>query len=146
MKRIISIFLVLMMVVTLLPMAVFADDADIASGVFSKDEAISWKISSDYTLTISGEGEMPYECPWADYRAKITSVVIEEGITCVRDMEGMSGMKSVKLPNSLEAVAYYAFSECTSLKSLVIPEGVTEIASVHSPVVQHLKVLFCRRA
>ncbi len=128
MKRILSAALVLLMIITLLPISVFADDADIASGVFSKNEAISWKISSDYTLTISGEGEMPYECPWADYRTKIAAVKIEEGITFVRDMECLTNVKSVSLPNTLEGIGNRAFSESTGLKSIVIPDSVTDIA------------------
>ena len=40
-----------------------------------------------------------------------------------------SALESVELPRTLKRIAYNAFKECDSLKSIVIPEGLEHIGS-----------------
>lgn len=45
-----------------------------------------WKLTGAGTLTISGSGAMtdfggPSDTPWKDHMDKITSIVIEDGVT-----------------------------------------------------------------
>lgn len=70
-KKILSIFLVLCMVVTLLPVGAFADSTP-TSGKCG--ENLTWKLDGDGTLTISGTGAMEdydylndYYAPWMDF-------------------------------------------------------------------------------
>lgn len=87
-------------------------------------------------LTISGTGAMEnftnfnYQ-PWASYRALITSVVIEDGITTIGDyaFSSVSNLASVTLPSSLTAIGQSVFSSCTSLASVSIPANVTSIGN-----------------
>ena len=111
---------------------------------------ITWVLDENGTLTISGKGDMEnYNEPWHLYGSKITSVVIENGITSIGNhaFNDIFNIKSVTLPNSLSRIGDYAFcysywletitlpdslteigdrafSNCTRLKSIVIPEGV----------------------
>ncbi|MDO4619932.1 MAG: leucine-rich repeat protein [Lachnospiraceae bacterium] len=99
---------------------------------------ISWKLSTDGVLTISGKGEIPDDyfenkspAPWYKYRNEIKSLVIEEGVTkigayCFYKCEGLT---HVELPDGLLIVGSDAFDGCISLESIEIPESVTEIVS-----------------
>ncbi|WP_289466148.1 hypothetical protein, partial [Klebsiella pneumoniae] len=50
---------------------------------------LTWELTSDGTLTISGTGEMSnynsfyasMQPPWSNYRSKIINVVVENGVT-----------------------------------------------------------------
>lgn len=63
--------------------------AEVASGECGK--GVFWSYDDNGTLTISGEGEMDdytddvygegIYTPWYDYKEKITTVIINEGIT-----------------------------------------------------------------
>jgi hypothetical protein len=64
----------------------------------------------------------------------ITSVVIPEGVTAIRNgrqnfgpFAGCDKLVSVTFPLSLKIIGKRAFAACTSLRAIVIPEGVTEI-------------------
>ena len=59
---------------------------------------ITWTLSDDGTLTISGT-DMPDYNPWYSQRGKIKKVVIEDGVTSIGD---------------------HAFFNCSSLTSVTI--------------------------
>ena len=91
--------------------------------------------SGYYTLTISGKGNMMNwgsysSVPWySSYRDKITTAVIEDGITSV----GMNafycctGLTSITIPNSITSVYENAFYGCTGLTSIAVGNGVNSI-------------------
>ena len=115
--------------------------AVLASG--SCGESVTWSLSSDGTLTISGTGPMAdykssdtapyYNAPWGSdaLRLKIKRLVVNEGITSIGDFAfyRCGNLTSVSLPNSLERIGSAVFFECSSLTSLVIPDNVTNIDS-----------------
>lgn len=125
----------------------------IVSGV---DGNITWSLSKDGVLTLSGNGKMKdYDdehqyAPWGDYGFK--SVVIKPGITSIGSYAfwiasyltsisipntvtsigksafyGCSGLTSVNIPNSVTSIGNYAFYHCYNLASITIPESVTSI-------------------
>ena len=106
--------------------------ANIASGTCGKDgNNISWVISDDGTLTLSGSGEMKNinnetNVPWYSHREKIKKAIVNEGITRLRDCAfwGCKALASVTLPNSLTSIDYQDFYQCSSLTSIVIPNSV----------------------
>lgn len=127
-KRFLSMLLAVLMVLTLLPTAAFADGE--LSGKCG--ENVTWKLEGD-TLTISGTGPMfdynSYNGPWDSTRMDIKSIVVGEGVTTIGNsaFEGCSKVTSVSLPKTLTRIGGYAFDHCSSLKELSIPDGVTSI-------------------
>ncbi len=105
-----------------------------ASGEF--DNGMAWRIGLDGTLTVSGEGEMPWfdwegagEAPWKKYTGYITAIEIEEGIIDIggRAFAHLYKAKSLSLPDSLEWINDGGFYACESLESVEIPGGVQYI-------------------
>ena len=95
---------------------------------------ITWVLTEDGTLTISGSGNMKdYSsssvAPWYSNRTKILSVVVEPGVESVGNYAfyGCSGLTSVTIPEGVTSIGSSAFSGCRSLTSVTIPEGVTSI-------------------
>ena len=95
---------------------------------------ITWTLSDDGTLTISGANMPDYDnyknySPWYSQRDKIKKVVIKNGVTNIGDdaFFGCSGLTSVTIPNSVKSIRYSAFSGCSGLTSVTIPNSVTYI-------------------
>lgn len=98
---------------------------DISSGTCGRN--LSWKLSSEGTLTISGTGEMDdydFAPPWGH---DVSTVVMEKGVTSIGKgaFSACSGLKRVTLPDGLQSIGERAFSECSSLEKITIPSSVT---------------------
>ena len=81
--RILSALLALAMLFALMPTAAFADDSNNKCG-----ENLTWELSEDGTLTISGSGKMadyddPNSQPWAGQRDNIKHLVVTDGVTTI---------------------------------------------------------------
>ena len=100
----------------------------IASGTAGE---LTWIISADGTLTISGTGAMPnYRTPsWYEYRDKITIVIIDNKVSsiCNNAFSGCTGLMSVTIPNSVKSIGNSVFPQCTALTSVTIPNSVISI-------------------
>ena len=139
-KRIASILLAVMMIVTLLPLGL-VDTAWAATVVGSGDcsgynSNVTWKLTSDGTLTISGTGYMKtyyvYNdeyAPWHNLRSQVKKVIITNGVTNTGGYTfyECSNLESVTIADSVTAIGRYTFYECSSLKSVTIPDSVTSI-------------------
>ena len=97
---------------------------------------ITWVLTEDGTLTISGSGNMKdYSsssvAPWYSNRTKILSVVVEPGVESVGNYAFYACLKlaSVSLPGGVKSVGQSAFQDCAKLTAVEIPEGVTSIGS-----------------
>ena len=99
-------------------------------------ESITWELSDNGTLRISGTGKIPdlpgNKYPWRKKHKKITSVIIENGITRIGNncFSGSQNHKffyrnitSISLPSSLREIGESAF-EFLNITELDIPEGV----------------------
>ena len=118
--------------------ALFADDGDvIASGECGKNgDNLTWVLTGDGTLTISGSGEMENYtdssvAPWYSNRTKILSAVVEPGVESVGNYAFYACLKlaSVSLPGGVKSIGESAFQDCAKLTAVEIPEGVTSIGS-----------------
>ena len=115
----------------------------IASGTCG--ENLTWELSCDSVLTISGTGAMEEyiktdnetyleldttAVPWYDYHDAITSVVIEDGVTSIGVLAfyKCTGLTSVTIGNSVTDIGSYAFIACAALKSVNIGNSVTSIS------------------
>ncbi len=99
-------------------------------------ESCVWKLSTDGTLTISGEGAMAdygssyvREAPYRTYQDQITAVVIEEGVTKIGQCAfvGLRNVKQVALADSIETISYEAFYGDRSLTEIEIPSSVKHL-------------------
>lgn len=84
------------------------------------------------TLSIQGEGKMPYSealGDWDGIKDDIEHVVVGEGITSLptRAFNECKSIESVSLPSSLVSIGLGAFKNCVNLKEINIPEGVEYI-------------------
>lgn len=130
-KKLIAWLLVICMAISLLPAAALADTAA-KSGKCGDN--VTWTLSNDGTLTISGKGKM-YEslyCFWEDLNmleAPITNIVIENGVTSIADyaFAELSKFKAISIPNSVTQIGKNAFYSCSSLETVTIPDGVKNI-------------------
>jgi len=103
------------------------DNNIIANGVCGDN--LTWTITSDGLLTISGSGEMWYfysSAPWDTF--DFDRVVITEGVESIGVYAFVScDITSVELPESLKSIEFGAFWGCVSLTSINIPRNVTYI-------------------
>jgi hypothetical protein len=100
---------------------------------------LTWSFdASAGTLTISGQGAMkdyPFSAveeslvPWYAHRNKITTVVMEPGITHIgsNSFYFSDSLVSVTIPDTVTSIGECAFYECTALKKVDLPGSITEI-------------------
>ncbi|MGM9600944.1 MAG: leucine-rich repeat protein, partial [Faecousia sp.] len=95
---------------------------------------VTWTLTEDGILTISGKGSMYHgtdtnNSPWAAHADKIQQVIVEEGVTNIGHFSfyKCTNLTSVTLPQSLLVIGNYAFFGCTGLTSITIPESVNTI-------------------
>ena len=101
---------------------------------------ITWKLSDDGTLTISGT-DMPdyiyysnsgnYSTPWNSRRDEIKKVVIDNGVTNIGENAFClcPNLASITIPNSVTSIGNAAFYQCSNLTSVTIPNSVTSIGN-----------------
>ena len=110
-------------------------DEEIASGTTG---SLLWKLTSNGTLTISGNGAIPnyawngayYDTPWYSHCESIKTVVIAEGVTSIGYFTFSGcGLTSITIPNSITSIGDNAFERCINLTSVTIPDSVTSIGN-----------------
>jgi len=99
----------------------------------AQGDNLTWVLTSDSVLTISGVGEMMNythvrNTPWNSRRENINSVVIENGVTSIGSYAffTLQNLTYVKIPNSITTIGKSAF-ELSGLLSVTIPNSVTTI-------------------
>ena len=96
---------------------------------------LTWVLTSDSVLTISGNGTMqnysfsPNSAPWNFYYRDITTAIIGNGITTIGSFAFLDciNLTSVTIPNSVTTIGNLAFGGCINLTSVTIPNGVIYI-------------------
>ncbi len=133
-RRLLSILLAAVMLLSAVPLGV-VETAWAADNSGSCGESVTWSLSSDGTLTLSGKGEMAnYEdshTPWVSCGDYIKSIVIESGVTSIGNsvFYGCKNLASVMIPNSVKTIGDETFCGCKALASVTIPDSVTKIGS-----------------
>ena len=112
--------------------ALFAEDGDVIAsgecGRYSSDD-LTWVLTGDGTLTISGSGEMAYysmdnsrrtTAPWVAYWEQITAIVLEPGVTSVGGtaFSACSNVLSVSIPSTVTYIDSSAFEECENMTNI----------------------------
>lgn len=102
-----------------------------SSGV--NGDNITYTLSTDGVLTISGKGEMANyfatASPWDNEKSKITSVIIEGEITNIGSgaFAHTENLTDIKILSNIKSIDDYAFKNCFKLSSVDLPESVTHI-------------------
>ena len=131
MKKLLSVFLALVMLLSLGTVAFAA--SPVASG--SCDENLTWTLDSDGVLKISGTGIMmgfSGNQPWKDDSMDIKAVIIEPGVTSVGDNafhftgSSSTNIASVTLPDTVETIGHHAFLG-SQITSIDLPAGVKTV-------------------
>ena len=139
-KRILSLLLAMLMVMTLVPMSALAETA-VTSGNcgFNDGDNVKWSLDSSGVLTISGSGKMadyaeePEECmyrfwnaPWEELDVK--SVVIKDGVTNIgAGAFAFTEIEDISIPSTVTDIGVVAFSNCENLQTITIPSSVKNI-------------------
>ena len=99
---------------------------------------LTWVLTDDGTLTISGEGIMADYLsyvgnlplpPWYNSCGKIENIVMEEGVTSIGSdaFAWCESLKNVTFPDSLTTIGGSAFFQCSSLESVILPDNMTKL-------------------
>lgn len=114
--------------------------AEVISGSCGENVTYSLDLETG-ALTIKGSGEMEAfsekyisgnyrtTAPWGEYYDKISSVIIEDGVTNISREAfcGCSNISSIEISNTVKTIDGYAFHICSNLNSIAIPASVTNI-------------------
>ncbi len=129
MKKIISVVLSVIMLLSIVPITASAATVSGTCG-----DNLTWTYNtSTCTLTISGTGPMyDYDYgtrPWETYEDSIKKVIIEDGVTTIGDYAFVlcGRLISVTIGDSVTTIGDAAFAYCANLTSVTIPENVTSI-------------------
>ncbi len=145
-KKILSILLSMILVLGLVPadgagfvlekmgawIEVQAAETVSASGTCGDN--LTWELSEDGVLTISGTGEMDdwtsfSSVPWYDKKSAITRVFITNRVTSIgrAAFSNCSNLTAISIPDSVTSIDPYVFYNCSSLAEIMIPDSVTSI-------------------
>ena len=124
MKKVLSIFLALLLLCSTGTLAFAADEPEIiAQGTCGA--AVNWKLDSNGQMTIYGSGSMQNywytedrRPPYETYKDQVTSLVIEEGVTAIGkyafyNFKNLT--EKLVFPNSLKSIWDCAFEGCNGL-------------------------------
>ena len=140
-NKLISILLVIAMLLSMTPIAVFtASAADIevyATGTLGSGSRTAWTIYDNGLLVIDGKGnsvstkwDSTTASPWKDYADIITraSFVNCENWECIPEctFRSLSKLKDVTLPENIEEICQYAFTG-TAIETILLPDGLITI-------------------
>ena len=130
--RLLSALLALAMLLALLPTAAFAA-TEVTHGTCGEggsEKDVTWKLDSDGTLTISGNGKIKDTSKnnlrwlWI-YPDKIKKVIVENGVTGIGryDFYNCTNLTEVDLSNvqTLKKIGDNAFANCSSLSTVKLP-------------------------
>ena len=132
-KRLLALLLVLVMVAGFVPVTARADGASIVAQGTCGDQGdnVTWVLTDDGVLTISGTGAMAdYQwgddgaAPWIVYKDQITKIVIGEGVTRIGDFSFFQGMNKldlvtdVTIPETMASVGEAAFNDLASFTTV----------------------------
>lgn len=101
-----------------------------ASGTL--ENGLAWALYDNGRLEISGVGEMQdfssaTAAPWT--KMKVQTVLLENGVTSIgkHAFSNCTNLTSITIPESITQIKSYALKGCTALEEIQLPAGVTEI-------------------
>ena len=105
-------------------------------GTTGNETAVTWRLTSDSVMTISGTGAIQgysqlSDRPWHSYSTRIKTLVVEDGVTFLGTGAFMrcQNLTSVTLPSTLTGIGTSAFNGCNNLPEITIPDKVTSVGN-----------------
>ena len=100
----------------------------------AEGDNLTWTLTTDGLLTISGTGEMGWTsaaAPWDTWKASVLSVVISNGATNIRSyaFSQCEALSQIEIPNSVTVIGDGAFFACYGLSEITIPSTVTSLGN-----------------
>lgn len=100
-------------------LAGISDSGDCSAvGTGSSTNNVSWEVTAEGVLTISGSGEMEdfagsSSAPWYEKESTITSIVIGEGVTSIGNYAfcGLGNAQTATIPSSVKRIGVDAFKD-----------------------------------
>lgn len=141
-KRLLASFMVAVMVLTAAPLssfvglkmpdfgAIFSTKAEAATYSGRCGDDLIWTFDESIgELNISGTGDMYDGCQWYKYLNRITSVVINDGVTSIGNEVFRSGfnIKDIYIGAGVKTIGQYAFASCENLEKIVIGDSVNTV-------------------
>ena len=97
-------------------------------------EGLTWSLSVDGILTVSGSGTMDNyseetPAPWYDYAGGIETLVVEKGVQSIGHFafHDCGSILTLQLPDTLESVGDFAFAYCYGLTEITLPKNVASL-------------------
>ncbi len=100
---------------------------------------LTWTLTEEGTLTISGSGKMwdfdsseDNRPPWKESQYNdnsVKNVIVKNGVTSIGNCAFFfcDSLTNITIPNSVTSIGKNVFSSCSSLSSITIPNSVTSI-------------------
>lgn len=131
-KRVLSLLLVLLMVVSLVPVTVLAED-----------DVVAYEVTGGNIYFNKSTGEIT-DCDLGVTEANIPSEIYGVKVTGIGDFAFFwcEALTSVTIPDSVTSVGIKAFNSCTSLTSVTIPDSVICISSGAFDACDNLKDVY----
>ena len=107
------------------------DENKISSYQSWTEDNLTWTLTADGTMTISGTGTMMdydiVDSPAAQKKDSVKKVVIEDGVTSIGNgaFKYCSSLTDITIPGSVTSIGTYAFSGCTALTEVLLENGST---------------------
>lgn len=140
--RCLTAILACIMVLTILfvlPMVANATEAEVttvASGTCGASGSnVTWSLDSTGHFVISGTGAMKNynqtSMPWYNYLSDIKTAIVESGVTSIgnRAFSKCTNLTEITIPDTVTSIGNYAFFQCSSLPEITIPDQVTSIGT-----------------
>lgn len=115
--------------------------ADVVSSTSINNTNLSWRITEQGELIVSGTGNIPdysdvadgsersSNAPWSAYRKQVTKVTIEQGVTKIGQsaFRGFSQLTEVNISEGVTDVKKHAFEDAKALTSISFPTTIKTI-------------------
>ena len=128
-KKLLAFVITSFLVVSMLPLSVFAESTDIKSGTTGD---CTWTIDGT-VLTISGNGKMKNYAsndgaPWGK---NITEVIINNGVTNIGDSSFFECKKltNIVISDTVTDIGFFAFLNCDELMDIILPDSIKSIGN-----------------
>lgn len=107
-------------------------------------DGLTWKLEN-YTLTVTGSGEMEDGCPWEDYKTKIDHVVLSGGVTKVgkENFSGCDRLETVEFGDALVEIGEKAFYGCEDIVYIHLPKTFRSFGAQSFRGCESLKYVYC---